>query len=189
MAIFNQIKLIFLAVFTLIVSCSPDTFEHITNTYPNGTIKEEYTILNSKKNGDFISYYPNGVIFSKGYFNDGIFEGNWLTYYPEGGLKSNVKYKKGKLININAWDKKGNHKLIEGNGTFIYYDPFDSTKVQISYQNNLPHGRWIVWYSNGSKMSECIYDEGKLHGSELVWEPNGRLKHKRFYQDGELIPD
>ena len=42
-----------------------------------------------------------------------------------------------------------------------------------------------MWYENGRKRMEGIYDNGQKHGRSMSWHPNGTKWQNKFYYLGQ----
>ena len=51
------------------------------------------------------------------------------------------------------------------------------------YQNNLLHGTYREWYSNGQMKTQATYRNGQLDGSYLRWYSNGQPQITARYRD------
>jgi hypothetical protein len=69
-------------------------------------------------------------------------------------------------------------ELRKRHGSYVKY--FENGTVQDSsfYQDNLTSAEYL-FYSNGQKMKEAIYDKGKLK-SEVTWDQEGKVQDKVF---------
>lgn len=64
----------------------------------NLIIKEEYFVLNGKKEGVFTSYWKNGQIEAICNYNNDKLEGTYISYYNNGQLYLMTKYVNDKQV-------------------------------------------------------------------------------------------
>ena len=89
-----------------------------TTNYPNGRVETTYFVQNGKLSGDYKKNDENGNLQSDGQFRNGHPVGIWKTYYPNGNIMLIEEYnRRGKLINVNAWEEDRCHTIVNGTGT------------------------------------------------------------------------
>jgi antitoxin component YwqK of YwqJK toxin-antitoxin module len=174
-----KIVQIILIVF-LFLSCN-EKKEVYRHYYPNGTLKEEYSMVNGKFNGKYKAFYSNGKLQAIGEFYNGKMNGIWQYYYDSGRKQSIQEYSNGKIVNINFWGKNGEQQIKEGNGVAIKYYKSEQIESIMSYRNSVLDGKCETWYPNGKKATELFYKKGKAVGMWLFWDENGKLiKIKKY---------
>jgi antitoxin component YwqK of YwqJK toxin-antitoxin module len=72
----------------------------LTESYPNGNRKIEYTFSDGIKNGVQKKWYNNGQLEILYYYNDGKLEGLQKKWYQSGTLKGEWNYREDKLNGI-----------------------------------------------------------------------------------------
>lgn len=115
------------------------------------------------------------------------------AYWDDGTLKSELRYKDGKL-----------------NGDCVWYYSNGKKALQAYYKDDLKEGhlmRWYVdgvleedcWYKNdqldsvyrsyskqGKLVSEAYYDEGRQNGASRKWYDNGQVFQEGQFVDGMM---
>src|SRR5690554_1283386 len=110
------------------------------NYYESGRIKEKGYFFKAKRDSSFTTYYANGNVELKGYYINGYKDSIWVFYhengnkkrtgsycndqrvneweewYDNGQLKQLLKYANGEEMIVSYYDKKGNQKVVDGNG-------------------------------------------------------------------------
>ncbi|QPJ61049.1 MAG: toxin-antitoxin system YwqK family antitoxin [Candidatus Nitronauta litoralis] len=99
--------------------------------YPGGILKTEWHYRNGKRHGLSIGYYKDGTIKDKGLYQDDLLEGRVILYFPSGkikaemnfhndlldgasktyyegaGIKNLLRYKDGRLLTMETYDREG----------------------------------------------------------------------------------
>jgi antitoxin component YwqK of YwqJK toxin-antitoxin module len=166
----------------LLVGCSNEKVEK--EFYKNGQLKEAVPYKGRQIHGEYEAYYENGQIRAKGFYEGGKMVGVWKYWYKNGSPMSEGTYKENQLIDLQAWDKKGDQTIKDCTGTAILYYPDGSRMSQVSYKNCLMHGEWITWFKNGQVESEFYYDEGVPTGIWKFWNPDGTLQKAEKHDGG-----
>lgn len=115
------------------------------------------------------------------------------AYYENGNLKSELRYKDGRL-----------------NGNCVWYYPNGKPELTINYVMDTLQGESLRWYENGYMQSRCFYKDnhydsifesynvtgnmvkseyykkGVKHGPITQWYDNGELFLKGSYNEGML---
>lgn len=150
--------------------------------YPNGRIEESGFIRDGKPSGDFKYYYSNGNLAGEGKYRRGIPVGVWNYYFENGEIMTIQEYnRKGNTINLNCWDQRGNHAVVNGTGTITKYYPDGTIESIISYKDCYFDGLNGNWYPNGNKMEEITYKDGKPIGTWSYWDEDGKLLWKKEF--------
>ncbi len=68
----------------------------------NITGKEQGSIKNGKKEGEWVRYWSNGELMSKVSFKNGKEDGEWVIYYSNGRVRDKGNYKNG--VMQGEWD-------------------------------------------------------------------------------------
>ena len=113
-----------------ITSCFNDEKIKIIVIDEDTKIKCEYTIVNNKKNGEYVCFNENKKISEKGIYVNDKLDGTVEEYYENGNLKSQTQYKMGIMDgDYRSYYKNGNlyEKVSYYNGVRLgYYERFDS---------------------------------------------------------------
>lgn len=76
--------------------------------YPSGRLQAQISYKNGVAEGITKTYYENGALFSIENFVDGKQDGEARYYYETGELLYTKIYRKGRVIRLKEFDKKGN---------------------------------------------------------------------------------
>jgi antitoxin component YwqK of YwqJK toxin-antitoxin module len=142
-----------------------------TTRHPDGSMKEEFELVNGAIHGEFKTYYTSGQLSSVNSYVSGEQVGKQSAWYESGVLKRVVVIDPMTKARINetyhpngqlaereerdAYDeRKGEHKEWYPNGTL---------KEQGTYtSNNARNGPWLEYWEDGSKKVEAEFKEGEF---------------------------
>jgi antitoxin component YwqK of YwqJK toxin-antitoxin module/Tfp pilus assembly protein PilF len=185
-----------------------------TNYYKNGTIKEKTNYVNNEILGEFTEYYENGVLNRKGTYTKKDIDGKLESYDEDGKIYSDIVYDKGRIRELNFYDKKGNVvsntttrrgaanivfytpegvKLSEGffnkdgnkEGKFTEYFGDGKVKSVSNNKDGLLDGTFTQYFLTGQKSSEQEYKNNEEHGYYKGYHGNGKLSGEGWMQDGQ----
>ena len=112
--------------------------------YPNGQLKEAGALVDSLKNGYWITYSKEGnVEIECTYLNDTL-NGPFILYYFNGNIKV-----------------KGNMKSGDWQGKRIFYYLNGNIKNQGEYENGKLNGIWEYFDENGNLDKRIVYKNGE----------------------------
>ena len=185
-----------------------------TTYYENGTIKEKTTYKDNEITGEFTEYHENGKLSRKGSYARKKIDGKLEDYDDDGKLYSDAVYEKGKLREINFYDKTG--KLVYNTGTrkgaanISFYTPegirtgegyfnrdgskdgkfvdyFLSGKIseETNYKDGIQEGPHTSYFFNGQKRLENNFSLGKEDGYTKEYFFNGKLYYEGWVKDDE----
>ena len=186
-----------------------------TSYYPNGQKKSQVKYIEGKKDGVSEIWYSTGQLQEKAIYKEGKQIGEFTDYNTNGtisysgildesgkqnGLTTNFdldgkkylehEYKKGELIQIHCYNKKGDeiYKASKKGKKLDYriYYPDGVLKTEGLFENDSRQGKW-KFYDRHSNISAIeSYDKGSLIDTAYYFHKNGKLKSKESYQNGEL---
>lgn len=153
--------------------------------YSDGTLMEEVTYLNDKKNGFLKRYDENGVLVKiEKYVNDVLqtdvpelkeYEIR-KDYYSNGQIKVEGSYFNNKPDGIRReYDEEGN--IIKG---YIFFDGILKAEGIID-ANGKKQGYWKEYYPSGKLMAEGKYKDSYKVGVWNYYYENGKLEQKGKY--------
>ncbi len=162
---------------------------------PSKTIKEIFNSCYKKTQALYVvgkcitpdSYDKN----KKNISSNGIhyYRSIYPAYYEElmGCRKNDIPYT-GRFM---KWFSGGNIALDcdfvlgQKTGLWINYHIFppEQKSSEGHYFNDVCHGIWIYWYSNGRKSAEGVYNKGKKCDRWIYFYENGRKKSEGYYDN------
>ncbi len=168
----------------------------VVTKWDNGKKHEDYTLVNGKKNGGYISWHESGNMAAKGSYQYGKQEGIWTNWYDrddgrkqfEGAYVDGIV--EGKWIYWHANGRKyreGVYKNGMWHGEFVEWHASGNMADKGSHKYNKREGTWTNWYDNERKQSEGAYLNGKLEGKWIYWDEDGRKKEERNYKEGQQL--
>lgn len=172
----------FLIIIFSLSACSKEEVKK--EFYKNGQLKEVTTYKGHQLYGPYEAFYENGQIRAKGSYEEGKMVGTWKYWYENGLQMSEGTYKGNQLVNLQAWDKEGNQTIKDCTGIAILYYPDGSPMSQVSYKDCLMHGEWITWFEGGQEESRIYYERGIPTGVWRFWNPDGTLQKAEKHSGG-----
>ncbi len=153
-------------------------------------IREEYTLVEGKKNGLHKKYFENGIVAAELPCKDGKPNGLCKFYYEPGGLRFEKNYKAG--------IQDGPMKEYDGAGKVISENTFLNGKIEgesrsysggklvklYNFKNGLKHGVSTDFYPDGSKLRDTPYLNGNINGIEKEYDNKGNLITETEYKKG-----
>jgi len=127
----------------------------VFSLYDDGKKKEEGTIKDGRKDGEWTEWHYNGQKKLEGTYKDGKEDGVWTWWYENG-----QKRKEGILKN---WRSDGLTTAWYENGQKWY---------EVTFKDGKRDGLSTTWYENGRKRFETTYKDGELI-EETYWDEDG----------------
>ena len=112
--------------------------------WANGKLKSEQRYVDGKLDGAYKTWYENGQVFQDGQYANGMMDGSWLIFYPDGQLASKAVYDKG----------TGKQTCYDNDGCII---------MEVSYVDNMKHGKEIHYATDGTVVQIVEYDHGEKY--------------------------
>ena len=160
-----------------------------TTYYPSGAVKEKTTYANGEITGEFTEYFENGQLSRKGNYTNKKIDGKLEDYDEDGKKYSDAVYEKGKLREINFYDKSGKNisaiTTRKGAANIIFYLP-DGSKTSECYFNNDGNrdGKNVDYFPSGKIKEVSYYKNGIQQGSDIGYFANGQERFETNYIDG-----
>lgn len=157
--------------------------------YNNGSIREKGEYLRDLPNGKWLTFCENGQIIKEVHYNYGKEDGVCREYDCSGNLIKESYFEEGILngpwyLSINNFIEKG--QFINGVmvGKWITYYDNENIRTEISYENGLENGPYILYYPNGKKMINGYFVNGKREGIWSFFDQNGNKYLTIEYKNG-----
>ena len=112
--------------------------------WDNGRLKSECRYVDGKLDGPYKTWYDSGQLFQDGQYAHGLMDGSWFVFYPDGQLASKALYDKG----------TGKQTCYSEEGCII---------MEVSYVDNLKHGKEIHYALDGTVVQIIEYDHGEKY--------------------------
>lgn len=163
----------------------------VTEYYRNGHIREKYTSIGGKLQGQYLRFHPNGDAESSATYKNGLLDGLLTQYYESGNLvRSTQMYASGKRDGIfTLFYRDGMKKAqftYKGDqyyGEILTYYP----NGQIIVSMNSPvNGRVRFFYQNGQLEAEYFLHDNVVDGKYAGYYPTGQVKRKGQYSHGNM---
>jgi antitoxin component YwqK of YwqJK toxin-antitoxin module len=158
--------------------------------YENGTPQEKINYLDNEITGEFTEYHENGKLSRKGNYTKKKIDGKLEEYDDDGKLYSDAVYEKGRLKEINSYDKTG--KVVYNTGTrkgaanISFFTP-EGIKTSEGYFNRDGNkdGKFSEYFLSGKISEETNYKDGVQDGPHTSYYFNGQKKVENNYVDGK----
>ncbi|MEC3881574.1 toxin-antitoxin system YwqK family antitoxin [Parapedobacter sp. 10938] len=152
-----------------------------------GRLILEGSYVDGRKQGDFKAYHPNGQLKWQVSYIHGVPLGALNFYYPDGKPLLEVTYTSEGIRILNFWDRRGEQRVIDGNGRYEFsvaadgYNEFGYIRYARKGKviNGTPHGNWTIKY---------IFADGKERSAGYEYYNKGRfLSGYESYTDVEFF--
>ena len=159
-----------------------------TTYFEDGTVSEKTVYLDNEITGEFTEYFPNGKLKRKGNYYKKKIDGKLESYDDDGILFSDALYDRGKLREINFYDKAGTNLSTtttrKGAANIIFYTA-DGLKSSEGFFNKegYKEGKFISYYSSGKISEESNWKAGVKEGALSSWYPNGNIQKTTSYKE------
>ncbi|HYC84913.1 MAG TPA: tetratricopeptide repeat protein [Chryseosolibacter sp.] len=175
---------------------------NVTQWFSNGNVFYSYTMLDGKRESDYVYNDLNGQVLYKGVYMNDERTGIWKTFEENGVLASEGRYMEGKQDSVWTFYYRNGKMSIRSNflsderhGVSAYFAPdgtpllekmFDLDDI-VAYRVAGPNNSWSEWipfkgnekieikYPNGNIAYVEEYQDGLRHGVRKVFFPNGKL--------------
>ena len=118
---------------------------------------------------------------------DGIVE----TYYETGELLEKLKFDKGRLVEISAYEKNGDQSLyfkVPGEEEYTFQRPGNGSDFKITPCKYGANVSWYeIWYENGNLAKSVPYSRGVVHGIIGTYYKTGELFEKWEFDYGKPV--
>jgi antitoxin component YwqK of YwqJK toxin-antitoxin module len=161
-----------------------------TYYYEDGLVSEKTTYLNDEITGEFTQYHPNGKISTRGTYYKKKIDGKYECYDDDGKLYEDILYDRGKLKEINFYDKDA--RVISTTSTskaganIIFYTA-EGIKSAEGFFNKegLKEGKHISYFSSGKISEESNWKAGLREGSDITYYASGKVKEITNYKNDQ----
>ena len=148
--------------------------------YANGMKMREITYRDGTIDGELNEWNRSDQQVTKDIYNNGSRLYSKTEYYPNRTKKAEgtVLYPKLVLETPDNWQEctlatysQSGEPVKHGTWTSWYAN--GQTKLEGSYENDVPAGNFTWWHENGQKSLMASYRDGKKHGVWTWWHANG----------------
>ena len=178
---------------------------------PDGTLSEEGTYRNDKREGNWKNRYVGGKLFSDLNYDEDRFNGECKWYYENGNISTDNNYYNGMLDGVRkTWhdnkqpEREAQFEDDQAVGTFSYYSPDGQLIGKRNFEDNIitsytyldktgklvdpvkfvnETGKIVCYFQNGNKSIEQEYQAGMTQGHRIEYYSNGTVYKDEFYKD------
>ncbi|TAD86069.1 MAG: hypothetical protein EAY75_09645 [Bacteroidetes bacterium] len=161
-----------------------------TSYYENGVVKEKTTYLDNEITGEFTEYFESGKLSRRGTYAKKEIDGKLEVFDEDGKLASSFVYDRGKLREVNFYDKTGaiinSTTTRNGAANIVFYSP-EGIKQSEGFFNKegSREGRFTDYYTNGKIKSVSENKKGVLEGTFRSYFLTGALSYEERYENDE----
>ncbi len=137
--------------------------------YPNGQLKEEFSIVEGRRQGKYKSFYEDGRLRSEEDFHNNMLHGMAYRYRPDG-----------KFFAVHTFE---NHKY---NGLNKWYYENGNMRSEEYYKDGMQHGLGKFYWENGNLKEETDFVNNTGHGISKRYREDGTLEAIRELKEGKL---
>ncbi len=132
--------------------------------WPNGKLKEERTYVNDTINGMSVYWYESGLKMMEGKqhpIDNKV--GHWTFWWEDGSKQKECEYINGLELVHNAWNRKGQQMITDGEGKYTFYSLAGVKLVEGLYHESMQEGPWLYWDEKtpSSEPRKIYYLKGK----------------------------
>lgn len=148
-----------------------------------------------KRHGESLWFLPNGETVQMLTYDKNRVHGPALTR-SRTGAAVDLTFVQGRQLRVDTDyfpRTLPDRRFIKSRKTFLYpselnlakhdWDSSSVTFEKVSADEPIPHGPFIVFYSNGQKAAQGTYDRGQRSGEFTWWYSNGQKKTTGHYVD------
>ena len=169
----------------------------ITEYYENGNVREKYTRIDGKLQGQYLRYHPNGDLDLSLFYKDNKPDGLYTWYYDSGNrVRSTQVFTDGERNSpLTVYYRDGMIKHIFGYshdkmaGDIVSYYPNGQKQEEMHLgrpdtQDPALNGLVRFYYENGQISESFSYVNLKLEGPYRAYFPDGRVRREGQFSQG-----
>ncbi len=161
-----------------------------TTYFEDGIVSEKTVYLDNEITGEFTEYFSNGTLSRKGTYYKKKIDGKMESYDDDGKIFMDAVYDRGKLKEVNFYDKEGknfsNITTRKGAANIIFYtaEGIKSSEGFFNKDGN-KEGKFVTYYNSGKISEESYWKAGVKNGAQISYYPNSKIKRITNFKDGE----
>ena len=153
--------------------------------YENGNKKSENVFKDEIiSTSTFYDKDKTGIMLFKNFYGNGELKN--VNYFDiDGGIKNPINIEDLNYTNSRYFDKKTNKEYF-GYVKDKQYDVGENKELELMYGligGILRHGKFIVYYDNGSKKLSTTFNLEKIEGHSTSYSPDGKDSTKMFFKE------
>ena len=151
----------------------------VVDRYPSGNIRATYTTVDGKAEGPFETFYDNGIKRSEGTHVAGNWDGAFVLYHGNGKRAVDATFKAGRLTGKYTEYHVNGQPHIQGES---YGSRYNSNETG----HPLRTGLWTIYFDNGKKAFDYLYEKNELVGRSIAYHRNGKINIDATFNKGRL---
>lgn len=167
----------------------------VERNYPSGNRHCTGQIIDGYRDGEWTYWHENGVVAKRAKYEHGLPVGQWVWFRKDGTRKYSVEYvdghRHGDSISFHkdgaTLAGKSQYKQDVRNGASQRWNT-DGTKIlEYEFVDGRPNGRLTRWFNNGQKSVEARFFEDRAGGQFTAWDRDGKeLRHINWEGNSRL---
>jgi len=117
--------------------------------------------------GKYVAYYPDSILHKEAYYKNGLLHGKSTTWFEDGTPMETDEFAHGKR-----------------NGILCLWCDCGYKYMEISYKDDIQHGKSLRFAWNGTVILEENFEQGVIDGKRTEYYEDGQLKADELYQNG-----
>ena len=161
--------------------------------YSTGELKSEGHYINSNFDGVWKFYFQDQKLELEGSYKDGKKDDVWHWYYPDGEIFQEENWHQGLLDgDFVEYDENGDiivkGAYLEGTEEGEWFYLRGNAIEKGVYYDGMRTGLWTIrWRDNNKLLSEIEYDQDLYHGKYILYHDTGRTRISGKYFGGERV--
>ena len=151
--------------------------------------EREGNYLDDKRDGPWTEWADNKIVFT-GNYTQGVPDGEFIYYDRNENELGRFTITAGTGVMMTYWPNKkpaSRQRLVQGKAEGVYQELTSRGKVVVEghYRNDVKHGVWKEWTTDGVPTLEQSWKRGKLDGVIKKFV-DGKLATETTYKDGKV---
>ncbi|MEO7045430.1 MAG: hypothetical protein ABI091_09020 [Ferruginibacter sp.] len=158
--------------------------------YESGAVSQKTSYQDDDITGDYSEYYENGQVSAKGAYYKKKIDGTLENFDEDGKKYVDYVYEKGKLREVNFYDKKGNSisttTTRKGAANIVFYNP-EGIKASEGFftKGGDKDGKFVTYFNSGKISQETNWKNGIQDGPQIDYYQDGKIKRSSNFTDGD----
>ncbi len=158
--------------------------------YENSQLSTKKTYVEGVLTGEFSTWYENGQMQNKGSNLEGNKDGAYSDWFDSGQMRQEGSYVDNEFYLTTRWNNEGDVLIEDGNGKWIGKNAEGRKLWAKEYQDGRLISDWeykYEYYDSGQIKNESSFQGGQEDGESTIWFENGDKREEGVWQEGEYL--